>query len=310
LTTALIEESFSPVVIEAAIESRVIKHAPSLTAHPEKIATRRVSIACVDCHKRRIRCSGARPACKACLGSRIKCIYKEPAKQAPQIRPGTPTYASGRPSPTRAFSTAGSESSMGSHTSLRSWGSLMSVDSRGPRRGRKRWTRPPTPPSASRPKYSSPRREQSPRGQQSGDGRQDTVTVSSPFPISGPQCSYGTQNSFSRLIKMTLTIATSVLHLIVAKPFDIDLSGHDMRRRSTITPTIGYVVLIPRPSCVYRTASYAASVISCSAIYRNITSVAAPTKARTCVHLCAKTNYRSTSRAHTRQAKTRFPKTC
>ncbi|KAF1846411.1 uncharacterized protein K460DRAFT_124282 [Cucurbitaria berberidis CBS 394.84] len=45
-------------------------------------------------------------------------------------------------SPMRAFSTAGSESSAGSAISIQSWSSRISIDSRGSRRGRKRWTRP------------------------------------------------------------------------------------------------------------------------------------------------------------------------
>jgi hypothetical protein len=53
-------------------------------------------------------------------------------------------------SPMRAFSTAGSNSSVGSRNSVRSSCSHISVDSRGSRRGRKRWTQPPLPPEAHR----------------------------------------------------------------------------------------------------------------------------------------------------------------
>ena len=55
-------------------------------------------------------------------------------------------------SPMRAFSTAGSNSSVVSHFSIRSLRSHISVDSRGSRRGRKRWIQPPSPPDAHRQK--------------------------------------------------------------------------------------------------------------------------------------------------------------
>jgi hypothetical protein len=47
------------------------------------------------------------------------------------------------PRPRRAFSTAGSISSMGSINSVRSFSSQISIDSRGSRKGRKRWTQTP-----------------------------------------------------------------------------------------------------------------------------------------------------------------------
>ncbi|CAO2655057.1 Nn.00g117900.m01.CDS01 [Neocucurbitaria sp. VM-36] len=51
--------------------------------------------------------------------------------------------------PQRAFSTAGSESSASSAISVQSWSSQLSVDSRGSRRGRKRWSCPKKPTTAS-----------------------------------------------------------------------------------------------------------------------------------------------------------------
>jgi hypothetical protein len=50
-------------------------------------------------------------------------------------------YFSARPAPQRAFSTSGSNDSLASGDSCQSWISHMSLDSRGSRRGRKRFTR-------------------------------------------------------------------------------------------------------------------------------------------------------------------------
>ena len=68
------------------------------------------------------------------------------------------------PSPRRSFSTAGSISSMGSVNSGRSFSSQISIDSRGSRRGRKRWTQTPVRRPTSPTPWSELIRADSPKG--------------------------------------------------------------------------------------------------------------------------------------------------
>lgn len=43
---------------------------------------KRLPLACIDCRRKKIRCSGAKPACKHCVKSRIPCVYKVTPRRA------------------------------------------------------------------------------------------------------------------------------------------------------------------------------------------------------------------------------------
>ncbi|CAN9252388.1 unnamed protein product [Alternaria alternata] len=127
-------------------------------------------------------------------------------------------------SPMRAFSTAGSNSSVGSRNSVRSSCSHISVDSRGSRRGRKRWTQPPLPPEAHRRK----------------------ITLASTHKQSNGSSLHEKQVSESFLIRTFLRYEvparTFALGLAATNPSRIVPRGHDTRKPSIIAPTIGSAV--------------------------------------------------------------------
>lgn len=106
------------------------------------------AVACFPCRTRKFRCSRGIPTCTRCQRDGRYCIYGELPNP---VRSGI-IPMSRQQSPMRAFSTAGSNSSVVSHFSIRSLRSHISVDSRGSRRGRKRWIQPPSPPDAHRQK--------------------------------------------------------------------------------------------------------------------------------------------------------------
>ncbi|KAF7680798.1 hypothetical protein GT037_002449, partial [Alternaria burnsii] len=127
-------------------------------------------------------------------------------------------------SPMRAFSTAGSNSSVGSRISVRSSRSHISVDSRGSRRGRKRWTQPPLPPEAHRRKITLAYTPEQPNGSFLHEKQ-----VSESFLL-------------RRLLRYEVPAPTFALGLAATNPSRIVPRGHDTRKPSIIAPTIGSAV--------------------------------------------------------------------
>lgn len=146
------QDSVPTEVIESALQDNCSLITPPVDARLES------TIACTACRNRRVRCDGETPTCARYFKPGTICNFEDWPK-LPHLgysfEHTTPLSRSRHQSPMRAFSIAGSDNSIGSQTSFRSWGSRISIDSRGSRRGRKRWIRPQTPPAAHRQKVIS-----------------------------------------------------------------------------------------------------------------------------------------------------------
>jgi len=155
LTQPTTQDPVPTVVIESALQNDSSQYASPVEVRPETPVSlprtqEKATRACNACRHRRARCTGDVPICTLCQENGRLCTYEEPS-QTTRRNSSTHQFRhsiSRQQTPVRSMSIAGSDHSAGSFTSVRSTGSRISVDSRGSRRGRKRWIPPPSPPAA------------------------------------------------------------------------------------------------------------------------------------------------------------------
>lgn len=135
ISTAVIESTLQPDYNQFALPLPVGQEPP--------INSLEIPVqSCSACQRGNIPCTGETPTCFPCQIHERLCVYLKPPNNAGWN--SSTTNLSQIPearhrSRIRTFSRTSSMSSHGSHTSVKSSPSRISVDSRGSRRGRKRW---------------------------------------------------------------------------------------------------------------------------------------------------------------------------
>lgn len=153
LTQPATQDPVSPLVIEAAMQKDSSQYALPINTRPEspvRLPSR--GRRCGACKLGRMRCLGESPVCTNCQEYGRNCVYEDPLLNIPRksSTPQLEPFSSRQQSPSRSLSIADSDYSIDSYHSFRSSCSHISVDSRGSRKGRKRWIAPPSPPAAQR----------------------------------------------------------------------------------------------------------------------------------------------------------------